>query len=121
MAAGLRELPFKSKLFVTVHSPDQMKEIETLQTQRRVAYSMAVGKKTGVSDIESTAKLHDLESLLEQMIAQGQKVFHVSISVLLQSESEEDLENQVDAALSKFREMSGAGSVNFYVSDDFNA
>jgi conjugal transfer ATP-binding protein TraC len=108
MAAGLRELPFKSKLFVTVHSPDQMKEIETLQTQRRVAFSMAVGKKTGVSDIESTAKLQDLESLLEQMIAQGQKVFHVSVSVLLQSESEEELENQVDTALSKFREMNGA-------------
>lgn len=108
MAAGLRELPFKSKLFVSVHVPEQVKEIETLQTQRRIAFSMAVGKRTGVSDIESTAKLQDLETLLEQMIAQGQKVFHVSISVLLQSEKEEDLENQVDITLSKFREMSGA-------------
>jgi conjugal transfer ATP-binding protein TraC len=108
MAASLRELPFKSKLFVTVHIPEQMKEIETLQTQRRIAFSMAVGKRTGVSDIESTAKLQDLETLLEQMIAQGQKVFHVSVSVLLQSENEEDLENQVDLTLSKFREMSGA-------------
>lgn len=108
MAASLRELPFKSKLFVTVHVPEQMKEIETLQTQRRIAFSMAVGKRTGVSDIESTAKLQDLETLLEQMIAQGQKVFHVSISVLLQSEYEEDLENQIDLTLSKFREMSGA-------------
>ncbi len=108
MAANLRELPFKSKLFVTVHVPEQMKEIETLQTQRRIAFSMAVGKRAGVSDIESTAKLQDLEILLEQMIAQGQKVFHVSISVLLQSESEEDLENQVDITISKFREMNGA-------------
>lgn len=108
MSASLRDLPFKSKLFVTVHVPEQMKEIETLQTQRRIAFSMAVGKRTGVSDIESTAKLQDLETLLEQMIAQGQKVFHVSISVLLQSENEEDLENQVDVTLSKFREMNGA-------------
>lgn len=108
MAARLRDLPFKSRLFVTVHVPDQMKEIESLQTQRRIAYSMAVGKKTGVSDLESTAKFQDLESLLEQMIAQGEKVFHTSVTVLLQSEFESDLEPQVDAVLSKFRELGGA-------------
>lgn len=111
MAAKLRELPFKSRLFVTVHVPDQTKEIESLQTQRRIAFSMVVGKRTGVSDIESTAKFQDLEALLEQMIAQGQKVFHVSVTVLLQSESETDLENQVDVTLSKFRELGGADAM----------
>jgi hypothetical protein len=108
MSAKLRELPFKSRLFVTVHVPEQMKEIESLQTQRRIAFSMAVGKRTGVSDLESTAKFQDLETLLEQMIAQGQKVFHVSITIILQSESEADLENQVDITLNKFRELSGS-------------
>ncbi len=108
MAATLRELPFKSRLFTSVHVPDQMKEIESLQTQRRIAYSMAVGKKTGVSDLESAAKFQDLETLLEQMIAQGQKVFHVSVTVLLQSEDESDLETQVDLVLAKFRELGGA-------------
>lgn len=108
MAAKLRELPFKSRLLVTVHVPDQAKEIEGLQTQRRIAYSMAVGKRTGVSDLESTAKFQDLEGLLEQMIAQGQKVFHVSVTVLLQHELESELENQVDLALAKFRELGGA-------------
>ncbi len=108
MAAMLRELPFKSRLQVTVHVPDQTKEIESLQTQRRIAYSMAVGKRTGVSDLESTAKFQDLETLLEQMIAQGQKVFHVSVTIILQSKTEADLENQVDAVLSKFRELGGA-------------
>lgn len=111
MAAKLRELPFKSRLLATIHVPDQMKEIENLQTQRRIAYSMAVGKRTGVSDIESTAKFQDLEALLEQMIAQGQKVFHVSITVLLQSESESELENQVDVTLAKFRELGGADAM----------
>src|SRR6202043_558767 len=60
------------------------------------------------SDLESAAKFQDLESLLEQMISQGQKVFHVSVTVLLQSEVEAELEPQVDAALSKFRELGGA-------------
>ena len=108
MAVKLRELPFKSRLLVTVHVPDQMKEIENLQTQRRIAFSMAVGKRTGVSDIESTAKFQDLESLLEQMIAQGQKVFRVSMSVILQHEDETELENQIDLTLTKFRELGGA-------------
>jgi len=108
MAAKLRELPFNSRLLVTVHVPDQMKEIESLKTQRRIAFSMAVGKRSGVSDIESTAKFQDLESLLEQMIAQGQKIFHVSVTVILQSESESDLEDQVDMTLAKFRELGGA-------------
>lgn len=111
MAAKLRELPFKSRLLATIHVPDQTKEIESLQTQRRIAFSMAVGKRTGLSDIESTAKFQDLEALLEQMIAQGQKVFHVSVTVLLQSESENELENQVDVTLAKFRELGGADAM----------
>lgn len=108
MASILRSLPFKSRLFVTIHVPDQQKEIESLQTQRRIAYSMVVGKKSGVSDIESAAKFQDLETLLEQMIGQGQKVFHVSTTVLLQSENELLLDEQVDFVLAKFREMGGA-------------
>lgn len=108
MATVFRELPFKSRLFVSIHVPNQMKEIVGLQTQRRIAYSMVAGKKTGVSDIESNAKFQDLETLLEQMIAQGQKIFHASVNVLLQSENEDDLESQIDMTLAKFRELGGA-------------
>lgn len=108
MAAHLRSLPFRSRLFLSVHIPDQLKEIEGLQTQRRIAYSMVVGKRSGVSDLESAAKLQDLETLLEQMIASGQKVFHTSLTVLLQHEIEEELESQIDLVLSKFRELGGA-------------
>ncbi len=108
MAAKLRELPFDSRVFVTVHSPDQQKELETLQTQRRIAFSMVAGKKTGVSDLESEAKFKDLEVLLEQMVAQGEKVFHFSLQVLLRSTSVDELENRVSETLTKIREMSGA-------------
>lgn len=108
MAVKLRELPFRSRLFATIHVPDQTKEIETLQTHRRVAYSMVVGKKSGVSDLESSAKLQDLEALLEQMIRDGEKVFHASFVVQLQSEDEMLIDQQVDQVISKFREMGGA-------------
>jgi hypothetical protein len=49
MAQALRGLPFDSKLFLTINVPDQQKEIENLQIQRRLAFSMARGKRTGVS------------------------------------------------------------------------
>ena len=111
LAASLRELPFKSRVLTSIHVPDQNKEIESLQTQRRIAYSMVVGKKSGVSDIESTAKFQDLETLLEQMIAQGQKVFHFSMTVVLQHEDEEILNAQVDSVLAKFRELGGAEAI----------
>jgi conjugal transfer ATP-binding protein TraC len=108
MASTLRQLPFDSRLFVSVHVADQFKEIASLQTQRRLAFAMVTGKTSGVSDIESQAKLEDLETLLEQMIAQGEKVFHVSVNVLLRSTDLEDLETQVATTLMKFRELGGA-------------
>lgn len=108
MANKLRELAFDTRLFLTIHVPDQQSELEALQTQRRIAFSMVVGKKSGVTDLESTAKFRDLETLLEQMVAQGEKVFHMSLQILIRSISNEDLENKVSDTLAKIRELSGA-------------
>ncbi|MEQ1875306.1 MAG: ATP-binding protein [Bdellovibrionia bacterium] len=108
MAAALRALPFDSKFFLSIHVPDQQRELESLQMSRRLAFSMAKGKKSGVSDIESESKLVDLETLLEQMITQGEKVFHVSFNVLLRSQDLADLNEQVSQTLMKLRELSGA-------------
>jgi conjugal transfer ATP-binding protein TraC len=108
MAQHLRSLPFDSKLYLSIHVPHPEKELAALQTQRRVAYSMVFGKKSGVRDVEGHAKFQDLEELLDQMIAQGEKVFHVSMSILLRSTSEEALEGQVAETLMTFRELSGA-------------
>ncbi len=107
-AALLRDLPFDSKVFVSVHVPNQLKEVEALQTQRRFAFSMARGKTVGAADLDSEAKLHDLETLLEKLIAQGEKVFQVSFNVLLRAESEDELDRQVAQTLMLIREMSGA-------------
>jgi conjugal transfer ATP-binding protein TraC len=108
LASVMRGLPFDSRLFMSIHVPNQTKELEALQTQRRLAFSMARGKKSGVSDLDSEAKYLDLETLLEQMITQGEKVFHVSVNVLLRSKTIEDLESQVSQTLMTFRELSSA-------------
>lgn len=108
MAAKLRELPFDTRSFLTVHVPNQQKELENLQTQRRIAFSMVAGKKTGVTDLESAAKFKDLETLLEQMVAQGEKVFQMSFQILVRATSVEELETKVSETLAKIRELAGA-------------
>lgn len=108
MAATLRDLPFDSRLQFTIHVPNQQKELESLQVQRRIAYSMIAGRRSGVSDLDSEAKFRDLETLLEQMVAQGEKVFHLSLQIVLRAKSQEALDDLVSQALMKVRDLAGA-------------
>lgn len=109
MARILRELPFDSKAFISLHLPKQQKELEGLQLQRRLAFSMARGKRAGVSDIESEAKLQDLEELLHKMVAAGEKVFHFSLNVLLRSQDPRHLKELASETLAKLREFGAEG------------
>ena len=111
MAAALRQLPFGARLFLSIHVPDQTKELEKLQIQRRIAFSMVSGKQEGVSDIESQAKLNDLEELIEQMVAAGEKVFRVSLNVVLRSDDTELLDDMVAKSLLTIRELGGADAL----------
>ncbi len=107
MASMLSDLPFDSRLYLTAEVLDQEKERASLQTQRRLAYASTVGKK-GVSDLESQAKLQDIEALLEQMIQGSERVFRFSMQILLRSKSEDNLEMQVSDTLALLRTLSGA-------------
>jgi hypothetical protein len=51
MAEKMRELPFDSKLFLTVQVLDQSKEDLALSTQRRITYAMYAGKLKSQSSI----------------------------------------------------------------------
>lgn len=103
-----QELPIDSRVFVTLSLSDQAKEVEKLQTQRRMAFSMSRGKKNGVSDLESDAKFEDLEELLCEIVSGNEKVIKVSINVLLRNRNLEVLEDQVARVLSLFRDLSNS-------------
>lgn len=119
MASELKYLPFGSKLILSVHSPNQQKEFDSLQTQRRVAFSLASKKSDEVADLEGEAKFADLESLLEELISNGEKVFYVSLNVVLQNEDEAELEAQVSETLKTIRNLCGAeGMTESYASFD---
>ncbi|MGE0529468.1 MAG: ATP-binding protein, partial [Bdellovibrionales bacterium] len=108
LGAALQGLPFGSRLFFSIHVPDQTRELDALKTQRRVAFSLARGNRSGAGDIESEAKLQDLESLIEQLIASGEKVFHFSCNVLLRARDEDALEEKINQALVAIRTLAGA-------------
>ena len=107
MAEKMRELPFDSKLFLTVDVLDQAREDMALSTQRRITYAMYAGKQ-GVADLESAAKLTDIEALLAKRVAGETKLFSVALNVLLRSPDDAALDQQVEDVLQKFRELSGS-------------
>jgi len=108
MTQSLNQLPLGARLFVSIHVPDQQKELENLQLQRRVAFSMARGKGTGVSDLESEAKLGDIESLLSELMSQGEKVLQFSLNVVLRSEDPSELDALSAQTMAVLRELGGA-------------
>ncbi len=111
LAEALASLPFDSRLYCTVQVPDQLKEIESLKLSRRVAYSMVSGKKTGVSDLESNAKLQEIEELLNELVVSGEKIFNFQLHVALKSKDLGDLSTKVSDVLGVIRAMNGAEAV----------
>lgn len=107
MAERMRELPAESKLFLTIDVLDQAREDFSLQTQRRIAYAMYAGKK-GVTDLESAAKLSDIEAILSKRVAGETKIFSVALNIVLRHCDESVLETQVEQVLQKMRELSGS-------------
>ena len=108
MAEALRSLPFGSRLFLSFFVPDQMTEIERLKTQRRIAFSMVHGKRAGVSDLESGAKLGELETLLQEMISSGEKIFYAQLNVVVEGSSLDEVDERVSDALGVVRQLGGA-------------
>ena len=107
MAEKLRELPFGSNLYLTLQVLDQANEDMALKTQRRVAYAMYSGTK-GVQDLESAAKLQDIEAVLSKRVSGETKIFSVALNVLLKNDDESVLDAQCSEVLAKFRELSGS-------------
>lgn len=107
MATRLKDMPFQSKLYLSIEAQDQTKEVSSLQMQRRMAFASYVGKK-GVSDLEAQAKLQDIEGILEEMIQGAESVFRFSLNIVLQCDNEIELEDQVASVLQGLREMNGA-------------
>lgn len=110
MAEKLKNLPFGSSLYLTINVLDQIKEDFALKTQRQIAYAMYSGKK-GVQDLESAAKLQDLEAILAKRVSGETKIFSVGLNVVLRHSDVDELDAQCAEVLTKLREIAGAEGI----------
>ncbi len=110
MVDALLKLPFPFEISQTIYIPDQRKEQERLQLQRRLAASMVKGSKN-VRDLESEAQLNDLETLIEELLSGSEKVVYMDLNVIIQGTSEDDLDEKSDAVLKSFRQMNSSEGV----------
>lgn len=110
MAEELKNLPVDSSLIVSIETTETQKEIEALKLQQQLTYSMVAGSR-GVSDVESQAKLKEIDSLMEMMISGSERVFKVAVQVIIKSDSDEHLEQQTTEVLRLIRSLSGAEAI----------
>lgn len=110
MVDTLLKMPFPFEISQTIHVPDQRKEQEKLSVQRRLAHSMAAGSKN-VRDLESEAQLHDLETLIEEIISGSEKIVYSDISVVVRGATDDELDEKSDEVLKAFRQMNSAEAV----------
>lgn len=107
MAENLKKLPIDSMLMVSIETTKTQKELDTLKIQQKLTYSMVSGNR-GATDVESQAKLTEINDLMNQMVAGSEKIFKVAVSVVLKSDSQEALEEYTAKTLQLFQELSGA-------------
>lgn len=110
MVDTLLKVPFPFEISQTIQVPDQRKEQEKLSVQRRLAHSMAAGSKN-VRDLESEAQLHDLETLIEEIIAGSEKIVYSDLSVIVRGSSNDELDEKSDEIMKAFRQMNSAEAV----------
>lgn len=110
MAESLKNLPIDSSLLVSIETTETQKEIDALKIQQKLTYSMVAGSR-GVNDVESQAKLSEIDSLMGMMIAGSERVFKVAIQIVIRSDSDEYLENQTTDVLRLIRTLSGAEAI----------
>jgi len=107
MAEHLKNLPVDSMLLLSMETTESQREIEALKIQQKLTYSMVAGSR-GITDVESKAKLQEINDLMELMVAGNEKIFKVAVQVVLRSDSDEHLEKMVTDTLKVIRELSGA-------------
>jgi conjugal transfer ATP-binding protein TraC len=110
MANQLTKMSFHYWISQSVEVKSQALEKEKLELQRRIAHSMAVGSKN-VSDLESEAKLSNLEGLLQEVIAGSEKILSMGMTVILWDKDLKELDRKVDQVLREFRNLNQAEGI----------
>ncbi len=104
--------PFHYTLTLSIEVPPQASEMAKLQQKRKMAHSMALTQGNKASDLESETKLSSTEELIRELLATGQRVYAVQMSILLKApattEGTKKLNREVREVLARFRSLQGS-------------
>lgn len=113
-------LPFKYELMFNFNIPDQTKEMNKLQSNRRMAHSLTANNGGRVSDLEGESRLSQTTELIREIIETGQKIFEAELLIILREENtalgQKRLSLNTKEVLSKFKTLSGAEGIHETVS-----
>jgi len=105
-------LPFHYTLTLSLEVPPQASEMAKLQQKRKMAHSMALTQGNKASDLESETKLSSTEELIRELLATGQRIYAVQMSILLRAPATTDgnkkLNREVREVLARFRSLQGS-------------
>ena len=115
MMSGFLAFPFKYELLFSFKTPEQSKEIKSLEQKRRMAHSLSASTSNRVSDLESESRLSQTTELLREIIETGQRIFQAELTILLRDEATPDgtrrLNLHTKEVLSKFKTLSGSEGI----------
>jgi type-IV secretion system protein TraC len=110
--AKFLKLPFHYTMILSFNVPPQASEMVKLQQKRKMAHSMALTSGNRASDLESETKLSSTEELIRELLATGQRIYSVQMSIVLKAPATPDgskrLNREVREVLSRLRSLQGA-------------
>ncbi|MGE3386020.1 MAG: TraC family protein [Bdellovibrionales bacterium] len=115
MMSGFLALPFKYELIFSFKTPDQSKEIRSLEQKRRMAHSLSATTSNRVSDLESESRLSQTTDLLREIIETGQRIFQTELLIILREEETREgarrLNLHTKEVLARFKTLSGSEGI----------
>lgn len=131
-AINLRELPSETtlksmcdfhaalgdeyRLSVTVEVPDQAQEKARLKRQGNLARGEAFFSRT--KDYEAEARSLETDSMLTSLAQTEDKLFYVSMNVLVKSKDKAQVERRSEEVLRAFTELGGARAIDDHMNHD---
>jgi len=112
MMSQFLQMKFPFDFILTIDIPYQGQEIQRLNQQRKMAFSMASNQSGNPSDLESETKLSSAEELIRELLSTGQRIYSTQTVVLLKEDFSENSERSLNRAtqevLAHFRSLYGA-------------
>lgn len=104
--ALLESLPFGARYVVSILVPDQESYLTTLKAHHRKATGFVAG--SGTKDFESKARYDDLDEIITRCREQGERIYTVSVSIILKSKNLDDLAEWRKEIVFLVRQLFGA-------------